>query len=99
MFYIAEAITPLIPYYLKLHVQYALPLSFITAALLLAAMGFMVAMIAEISIKRKMLEMILAGLGSAALTFLMGKLASLIFGIHVEQFLTFTIAGKVFLTY
>jgi len=55
LFYITGAIIPLIPYYLKLHVQYALPLSFIVAALLLAAMGFIVATIAEISIKRKIL--------------------------------------------
>jgi len=84
LFYIAGAIIPLIPYYLKLHVQYALPLSFTAAALLLATMDFIVATVAEISIKRKMLEMILTGLGSAALTFLIGKSASLIFGISVE---------------
>ncbi|RLE91037.1 MAG: hypothetical protein DRN04_13740 [Thermoprotei archaeon] len=60
LFYITGAVIPLIPYYLKLHAQYALPLSFTTATLLLATMGFIVATVTEISVKRKMLEMIVS---------------------------------------
>ena len=56
LFYITGAVIPLIPYYLKLHAQYVLPLYFTTAALLLATMGFIVATVTEISVKRKMLE-------------------------------------------
>ncbi len=83
-FYILGALVPLIPYYIGLSIPLALPISFIIAAVMLAFMGFVVAVLAEISIKKKMLELVLSGLGSATLTFLIGKLASWVFGIEVE---------------
>ncbi len=84
LFYIVGAIVPLIPYYLRFPIDISLPLSFGIAASMLAIMGFVIAVAAEISIKRKILELIIAGLGSATLTFMIGKLASWFFGIEVE---------------
>ncbi len=83
-FYILGALVPLTPYYMGFSIPLALPVSFIIAAVMLGFMGFVIAVLAEISIKRKVLELILSGLGSATLTFLIGKLASWIFGIEVE---------------
>ncbi|MCD6195170.1 MAG: VIT1/CCC1 transporter family protein [Staphylothermus sp.] len=83
IFYILGGIIPLIPYYLRAPVLFSLPASFIIAALLLGGMGFVIAVIAEINIKKKMLELILAGIGSATLTFIIGKLASLLLGVEV----------------
>ena len=62
----------------------SLPLSFGIAASMLTVMGFVIAVAAEISIKKKVLELIMAGLGSATLTFMIGKLASWLIGIEVE---------------
>ena len=83
LFYIVGAIVPLIPYYMRLPILLSLPLSFSIAALMLAMMGFVIAVAAEIGIKKKALELVLAGLGSATLTFLIGKLASWLLGIEV----------------
>ncbi len=83
-FYIVGAIVPLIPYYLRLSINISLPLSFGIAASMLAVMGFVIAVAAEISIKKKILELIMAGLGSATLTFMIGKLTSWLIGIEVE---------------
>ncbi len=84
LFYIVGAIVPLIPYYLRLSINMSLPLSFGIAASMLTVMGFVIAVAAEISIKKKVLELIMAGLGSATLTFMIGKLASWLIGIEVE---------------
>jgi len=84
LFYIVGAIVPLVPYYLRLQINISLPLSFGIAASMLAVMGFVIAVAAEISIRKKILELVLAGLGSATLTFLIGKLASWFLGIEVE---------------
>ena len=50
---------------------------------MLAVMGFLIAVTAELSIKIKIAELMLAGLGSAILTYGIGKLASILLGIEV----------------
>ncbi len=84
LFYIIGALVPLTPYFLLLPVNISLPLSFILAALMMAATGFIVAISANLDIKSKMIELVLAGLGAAAITFLIGRIASIILGIEVE---------------
>ncbi len=51
---------------------------------MLMIVGFVIAVLAGLSIKKKMLELVIAGLGSAALTYIIGRLASLLLGIEVE---------------
>lgn len=82
-FYIIGAMVPLIPYFLSLPINLAIPISLILAALMLAITGFMIALSADLDIKKKMLELIITGLGSAILTFLIGKIASILIGIEV----------------
>ncbi len=84
LFYIIGAIVPLIPYFLGLSIGLAVPLSFIMAAVVMALTGFLIAVSANLSIKAKMAELVLAGLGSALLTFAIGRLASAVLGIEVE---------------
>lgn len=83
-FYIIGAIVPLIPYFLNLPIILAIPLSFVFAALMLAFTGFIIAVSANLNIKKKMLELIIAGLGSAMITYSIGKLASILLGISVD---------------
>lgn len=83
-FYIIGALVSLIPYFLATPISIAIPWSFILAALMLGITGFVIAISANLGIKRKVLELIIAGLGSATVTFAIGKLASLLFGIEVE---------------
>jgi len=83
LFYILGAFIPLIPYFAGLSINLSLPTSFVLAGLMLAISGFFIALTAGISIKRKMLELVIAGLGSAVITYLIGLAASLILGIGV----------------
>jgi len=52
IFYAIEAIIPLTPYCLMLLIKIALPLSFIATTIMLALMGFLIAIIAEIKVKK-----------------------------------------------
>jgi len=83
-FYIIGALVPLIPYFLLLPVQLPIPLSFILAAIMLGITGFLIAVSAGLSIKWKILELICAELGSAMLTYGIGRIASISLGIEVE---------------
>ncbi len=83
IFYMVGAFVPLIPYALLLPTYLCIFISFALAAVLLAMVGFVIAISAELSIGKKMLELILTGLGSATLTFLVGRLASLLLGIEI----------------
>ena len=84
LFYIAGAMIPLTPYFILMSIGLALPLSFALAAALLGATSFVIAVSAGLSIGRKAVEMILAGLGSALLTLAIGRAASLILGIELS---------------
>ncbi len=83
LFYLVGAFVPLIPYVLLLPTYLCIFISFALAAVLLAIVGFVIAVSAELSIGKKMLELVLTGLGSATLTFLIGRLASLLLGIEI----------------
>ncbi len=83
VFYIVGAFIPLLPYFLMLPIFTALPLSFILAALILAMTAFIIAVSADLNVRRKIMEMVVAGLGSATLTYGIGKLASILLGIEV----------------
>jgi len=50
----------------------------------LGATGFMIAISVDLPVKRKMLEMVAFGLGSAGVTYVIGRIASILFGIEVS---------------
>lgn len=79
--YLLSAFLPILPYLLGLPIIPAMLLSLLIAGLSLSFTGLIIAISADLPIKRKILEMILAGFGSAAITFITGKAFSLIFGI------------------
>jgi len=80
---ISGALIPLIPYFLGLPISIAMPLSIISAAAALAITGSLVALLGSLPIRRKVLEMVLVGLGSAGSTFLIGRMASMLLGINL----------------
>ncbi len=82
IFYIIGAFVPLIPYFLGLPILYALIFSFIMAASMLAVSGTIVAISSGLAIKKKVLELVLSGLGSAIVTYGIGAVASILFGIE-----------------
>jgi len=84
LFYILGAFIPLLPYFLKLAIPVSLPASFILAGIMLGFSGFFIALTAGISIKRKIIELVAAGLGSAVVTYLIGLAASLLLRINVS---------------
>ncbi len=83
LFYVFGAFVPLIPYFLALPITMAIILSLFLSAVVLATTGFMIAISANLALKRKMIEMILAGLGSAGATFVIGRAASFLLGIEI----------------
>ncbi len=84
LFYLLGAMVPLLPYFMGLPIRVATPLSFLFAAAMISGTGFIIAVSAELSIKKKMAELTIAGLGAAVLTFLFGRVASALLGIEVE---------------
>ncbi len=83
IFYIMGALIPLTPYYLGLNIGLGIPLSFMIAAIMLAMTGFIIALVAKLPLLRKMIELVIAGLGAATITFIIGMVASIFFGISV----------------
>ncbi len=81
--YAVGAFVPLLPYFIMMPVRLALPASFLVASVMLSVMGFLIAITADLSIKAKIAEIVAAGIGSALLTFGIGKLASVLLGIEV----------------
>ncbi len=79
--YLLSAFLPILPYLIGLSIIPAMLLSLLIAGLSLSFTGLIIAISADLPIKRKILEMILAGFGSAVITFIMGKTFSLIFGV------------------
>ncbi len=83
LFYIIGALLPLTPYYLFLPIFLATPTSFLIATILLGITGFIIAIVARLNIKTKVFELIVSGLGSATLTYIIELITSILFGINV----------------
>jgi VIT1/CCC1 family predicted Fe2+/Mn2+ transporter len=83
IFYILGAFVPLLPYFLGLNVIYDLALSFILAGVMLSISGALIAISAGLKIRGKVVELVLSGLGSATITYLIGLAASALLGIEV----------------
>lgn len=77
---IIGAFIPLLPYFFFTGITAALILSLILATASLAITGFMVSILAYMPSGRKIGEMLLSGLGSAAVTYVIGRMASYFLG-------------------
>ena len=75
------ALLPLLPYFLGLPIGITVLVSVAFAGLALAVTGALIAILANLHIKSKVVEMLIAGLGSAAATYLIGRAASIILGV------------------
>jgi VIT1/CCC1 family predicted Fe2+/Mn2+ transporter len=83
LFNMVGALVPLIPYFLRPPISTAIALSLLFVGLALAFTGFLVALLADLPLKRKMLEMVLVGFGSAGASYAVGTIASMLFGVSV----------------
>jgi len=81
--YLFSAFFPIVPYFLGLPILPAMLLSLLLAGSALSATGFVIAISADLPVKKKILEMVSAGFGSAAITFMVGRVFSMLFGIAV----------------
>jgi len=78
LYRIIGTILPLTPYFLDLPIQISIPISILITLFMLALTGFIVAISAEIDIKNKIIELTIGGLILTSLTFLVGKLTSIL---------------------
>jgi VIT1/CCC1 family predicted Fe2+/Mn2+ transporter len=80
---ILGAFIPLLPYFFSGDITTALVVSLLLATGALAATGFLVSMLAYLPPGRKIGEMLFSGLGSALVTYLIGRLAAIFFATAV----------------
>ncbi|MFH1032571.1 MAG: VIT1/CCC1 transporter family protein [Chloroflexota bacterium] len=76
--HIIATFIPLIPYFFISNIMVALVVSLILAIIALAIAGFFISVLANMSPKGKMIEMIITGLGAAAITYIVGKAVSVL---------------------
>jgi VIT1/CCC1 family predicted Fe2+/Mn2+ transporter len=81
MLKIVGTIFPLIPFLLGLPVNVCIPTSIITTLILLSVVGTIVAIVAEVSITKKIIELTTGGLVLSALSFILGKLTGFLLNI------------------
>lgn len=78
--YIMGVFFPVVPYFLTSTIYIALPLSVIFAGLTLAIVSTIISILSGISVRKKVAEMVILGLGAAGLSYLVGSLMNLLFG-------------------
>ncbi len=78
--YILGVFFPVLPYFFAPTSYIALPFSIFLAGLALAIVSAIISVMSGISIKRKVAEMVVLGLGAAGLSYLFGYIISVFFG-------------------
>ena len=78
--YILGVFFPVIPYFFAPTSYIALPFSVLLAGLALAIVSAIISVMSGISIKRKVAEMVVLGLGAAGLSYMFGYIISVFFG-------------------
>jgi len=81
--YLLGAAIPLLPYFFQLPILLSLPLSLLSASIALSFTGFIIAVSANLKIRKKIIEMLAAGLGSAGATYIIGRFASILLKIEI----------------
>ena len=84
LYRIIGTILPLTPYFFDLPIQISIPISILITLFMLALTGFIVAISAEIDIKNKIIELTIGGIILTSLTFLIGKLTSILVEIIIK---------------
>ncbi len=79
--YLVGAAVPVLPYFAAGSSLAALPWSVGLGAALLAATGGLVAVLSGLRLRLKVVEMLVAGLGAAALSYGFGRLVQILFGV------------------
>ncbi len=82
--YLFGVLFPVLPYFFAPSSLVALPLSILFAGLALATVGAFISLLSGIDIKKKALEMVVAGFSAAGLSYFFGKAIQAIFGIDVD---------------
>lgn len=80
---LAGAMIPLAPYFFTSDIKTALILSLGFATIFLAVTGLLVSLLANVSARTKVVEMVITGLGSATVSYIIGWLASVLLGTRV----------------
>ena len=78
--YILGVMFPVMPYFFSPTTYIALPLSVIFAGIALSIVSAVISVMSGISVKRKVAEMIILGLGAAGLSYLFGTAMNILFG-------------------
>ena len=81
VFRVLGTFLPLIPYFANLPTSTALPLSVLITLATLALMGFLVAVSAEVSVRQKIVELIISGLVLTGIALAIGMAASRLVGL------------------
>ncbi|RMD46870.1 MAG: rubrerythrin family protein [Aquificota bacterium] len=81
--YLFGVLFPVLPYFFAPSSMVALPLSVLFAGLALATVGFFISLLSGINVKKKILEMVIAGFSAAGLSYIFGKIMQAIFGIDI----------------
>jgi len=82
-FYILGGILPVLPFFFVGSTLVGLLSSLFMVSLALGIAGMLTAMVSGIAIKRKVIEMVVIGIGASLTTFLIGKLAGILLGIEI----------------
>jgi len=78
--YIIGVFFPVIPYFFASNSYVALPISVLLAGTMLAIVSSIISVMSGISIKKKVAEMVILGLGAAALSYAFGYIINYLFG-------------------
>ncbi len=82
--YLCGVALPVIPYFLAETTAEALPLSLLLSAALLAIVGSLISLLSGIPLKKKAAEMLVAGMGTAFLSYLFGTLVASLFHVPLQ---------------
>ena len=82
--YLLGVFFPVFPFFLSDNSYTALILSVISAGTVLLIAGSFVAFLSGISIKKKVFEMVTAGFAAAGFSYMVGRIANLLFGIEIN---------------
>lgn len=82
--YLCGVALPVAPYFLAGTTAEALPVSLLLSAALLVLVGSIISLLSGISLKKKAVEMLVAGIGTAFLSYLFGTLMASLFHVPVQ---------------
>lgn len=82
--YLFGVFFPIIPFFFAPSSYIALPFSIVFAGLALSIVATVISIFSGISIKKKIMEMVLSAFGAAGLAYAFGKIMQTVFGINVD---------------